>query len=136
MGSTRSPLAAVPGRYRRAESEAGQIFVQPAADPGQHARAYRLENRLDAEQEGDDDQQGHQRLRAAARQHTVVDLEHEQRAGEHQDIDRAGVDADACEGGARAGERGGEGICRRFDDMECATNFLPSAVSRRDDRLD
>ena len=51
------------GRHGRAEGQAGQILVQPAADPGQHARAYRLENRLDAEQEGDDDQQRHQRLR-------------------------------------------------------------------------
>ena len=114
MGSTRSPLAATAGdRHGGPEGRPRQILVQPAADPRQHARAYCLQRSPGRQQEGNDCQKCDECLRAAARQNAVVDLEHEQRAGEGQDVDGAGKEADAGECGARAGERDGKGIVPR-----------------------
>jgi hypothetical protein len=50
------------------------------------------------------DQQGHERRHAAAGQHAVVDLEHEQGAGEHQNIAHAAEQRDGEERAAASAE--------------------------------
>ena len=57
------------------------------------------------EQERGDDAQADQGRHRFARQHPVIDLEHEDRAGEHQDVADGGKDADADQGVA-AGAHG------------------------------
>jgi hypothetical protein len=46
-----------------------------------------------------------QRRHAAARQHPVIDLQHENRAGEVQKIDHAAHDANADKGAATGAQR-------------------------------
>lgn len=59
-------------------------------DARQHAPAYMVENTHEPEQEHHDDEQHYQRVHGKARQHPAIDLQHEQRPGEHQDVHDTG----------------------------------------------
>ena len=60
-----------------------QLFVEAVADAHQHAPADQIEQALRGEQARRENDERDQRRDAAARQHTVVDFQHEDRAGEH-----------------------------------------------------
>ena len=78
------------------------------ADAHQDAAADHVDDALRAVEAGHQDQQRDQRRHAAARQHAVIDFEHEQRAGEHQKIAHAAEQRDGEEGPAAGAERGGK----------------------------
>ena len=80
-------------------------FVERGADAHQHAAADQVENALGDVQSAGQDHQADQRRDAAARQHPVVDLQHEDRAGQIQQVDHATHDADADEGVAAGAQR-------------------------------
>ena len=81
-------LAGGPRLERRAhhdfERARRQFFVEPAPDAQQDAPAQHVEQPLEGEQHEDEQGKSDQGRNAAARQHAVVDLEHEERAGEAQ----------------------------------------------------
>jgi len=54
---------------------------------------------------GGQDQKRDQGRHAAARQHPIVDFQHEQRAGEHQNVAHAAEQPDGKEGTATGAER-------------------------------
>ena len=80
-----------------------------AADPDKNSSANCVENAEGREQHRHKDQQADQRWHAAARQHAIVDFEHEHRAGQHQHIAHAADDGRAVERAAARSER-----CREF----------------------
>jgi len=65
------------------------------ADPHQDAAPDRVNHALSGIQTGNQKEQRYQRRHASARQNAVVNFEHEQRAGEHQQV------AHAAENGGR-----------------------------------
>ncbi len=88
-------------------------LVQRAADAHQHAPADRIEQTLDRIDHGDHDGQPDQRRNTAARQHAIVDLQHEQRAGEHQHVDGAAEQPDGHEGAPACGDSARDRRVRR-----------------------
>ena len=56
-----------------------------------------LEQRLERQKDGGQNRQTYKRRHAAARQHPVVDLQHEHRAGQHQEVDQPAECPDADE---------------------------------------
>ena len=90
-------------------------LVEAVADAHQDAAADRFDGALRRIEAGDQDHQRDQRRHAAARQHAIVDFQHEQRAGEHQQIAHAAEHADGDESlPARNQRRGKFGTCRRL----------------------
>jgi hypothetical protein len=83
------------------EYEGAELRINAAADPREQARAHQLEPTL--EQVNDDhqhDERG-ERRHAAAREHAVVNLQHEQGAGQHQHVDGAAEDRGNSKGALR-----------------------------------
>ena len=70
----------------------GQQPVEPDARPGQHARAHHVEAGKRDERHQQRDRQHHQRDLARARDHPVVDLQHVERRGEIEQVDRQAED--------------------------------------------
>ncbi len=81
-----------------------QSLIEPAPDPHQDASAQHVEQPLEAEQHEREQREAEQRRHAAARQHAVVDLQHEDRPGQHEQIDQAARHRDADEGIAVGGD--------------------------------
>ena len=80
-------------------------FVERGADAPQDPSPEQVEPALgDVEEAGENDQ-ADQGRHAAAWQHPVVDLQHENRAGQIQQIDHATHDADADKGAAAGTQR-------------------------------
>ena len=75
-----------------------ELLVQRAADAYQHAAANRIEQTLDRIDGCHHDGQPDQCRNTATWQHAIVDLQHEQRAGEHQHVDGAAEQTDGHEG--------------------------------------
>ena len=75
-----------------------KLRIDLSADADEQASAHGVEQRLEDEQNGRQHTQRDKRRHAAARQHAIVDLQHEQRAGQHQDVDQPAEHADADEG--------------------------------------
>ena len=73
--------------------------------PRQHARPGVVEQAHHQEQEGDDGDERHQRRLRTRGQHPVVDLEHEQRAGQHQQVHEGAEQPDRGEPPAALAER-------------------------------
>src|SRR6186713_3296947 len=65
---------------------AAECLVEAAANSHQNAGADHVKQALRRIKAGGEDHESDKRWHAAARQHTVVDLEHEKSAGEHQDV--------------------------------------------------
>ena len=80
-------------------------LVERGADAAEDAAADQVENALGDVQSGGENDQADQGRHAAARQHPVVDLQHEDRAGQIQQVDHAAHDADADEGVAAGAQR-------------------------------
>ncbi len=80
-------------------------FIERGADPTQNPAPDQVENALGhvhaAGQDREADKGGH----APAGKHPVVDLEHEQRTGQIEQIDHAAHDADADKGIAAGAQR-------------------------------
>src|ERR1700743_1518609 len=80
-------------------------FVQRGADTTENAAAQEIENTLKEVHAAGEDREPNQRRNAPARQHAVIDLEHEQRAGQVEYVDHAADDADADKGAAACMQR-------------------------------
>ena len=80
-------------------------LIERGADPHQDPSADQVENALGDVQPAGKNHQADQGRHAAARQHAVVNLEHEQRAGQIEQIDHAAHGADADEGVAAGAQR-------------------------------
>ena len=85
-----------------------QPFVDPAPDAEQDAPAQHVEQALKREQHQHEQRQSDQSWNAAARQDTVVDLQHEQRRREAEQADKSACDRNADEGAAMSAERGAQ----------------------------
>jgi len=73
-------------------------LVDEVADGHEIGRVGRVEQNLESELGGGHRTQRNQGGHAGARQHAVVDLQHEQGTGEHQHVDDAGQHTDGREG--------------------------------------
>ena len=80
-------------------------FIERGADPPEDPAADQVEHALRNVEAAGEDDQADQRRHAAAREHPVVDLQHEERAGQIEQVDHATHDADADEGGAAGAQR-------------------------------
>ena len=123
------PVALGASHDRRAELAVEdlltQILVQGRSDAGEDAAAEHVEQTLEEIEHDDDDGEADQRRNAPARQDPVIDLHHEDRAGQVEQVDQAAEHGDAQEGTATGGhdaeaflEGAGHGRClerlRRF----------------------
>ena len=103
------PVAAAPCPQGKADDRVvdaqAERLVERLADAHQDAAAHQLEDALEGVEHRGEDGEAHQSRHAAARQHPVIDLEHEERAGQHQHVAHAGEEPDAEEGAAAGGER-------------------------------
>ena len=82
-----------------------QGFVERGADAAEDAAAQQVEEALRHVEAGGDDDEADQRRHAAARQHAVIDLQHEDRAGEIQQVDEAAHHEHADERAATGAQR-------------------------------
>lgn len=102
-------LAAVADDKRHPDDDvidpAAQHLVQCRSDPDQNAAADQVEDTLDDIEPACQHDQADQRGDTAARQHPVVDLKHEERAGEIQNVDDEAHHADTDKGTAAGAKR-------------------------------
>ena len=95
------PLAAIAGPERqpddRIEDAATEELVEPCANAGQHACAHDVEHALERVEHRHKQNECDKRRHAAARQDAIIDLQHEQRARQHQDVDDAAEAGDGYE---------------------------------------
>ena len=82
-----------------------QGFVERAADAHEDASANCIENTQGREQCRGENQKADQCGHAPARQHAVIDFQHEHGAGEHQNVAHAADQCGAIEGPAARGKR-------------------------------
>ncbi len=75
-------------------------FIERGSDPAEDASPDQVEDSLRHVEESRQQDQADQGRDAAARQHPIVDLEHEQRPGQIEQVDHAAHNADADEGGS------------------------------------
>ena len=80
-------------------------FIERGADAAEDPSADQVEAALGDVQAAGENDQADQGRHAAARKHAVVDLQHEDRAGQIQQIDHATHDADAEERAAAGAQR-------------------------------
>ena len=119
VAQPRPRLAALAGDAGRGRGRLEDLGVEAGldqrADAGGDAAAGVVEHAHDAVERGDQHGEGDQRRLRPARQHPVVDLEHVERAGQHQDVDEAAEDRQRHEQRPRAaqglvGGRGGVSV--------------------------
>ncbi|MGY4431517.1 hypothetical protein ACVWWO_003994 [Bradyrhizobium sp. F1.13.1] len=103
------PLVAAADQQRQAddgvEHPLVQGFVQRGADPAQNPVADHVQNALRHVEETGEDDQADQGRNAAARQHPIVDLQHEDRPGQIEQVDHAAHQADADKRRATGAQR-------------------------------
>ena len=100
-----------------------QADVEQGGDPAQHPRAQRLEISLHQIGEQHHQRQAEQGCDIAARNHAVIDLQHIERAGQHQNIDHAAEYGDADHAPRAVAQRKRDGIIgvqRRKQAGNCA----------------
>ena len=94
-------LAGMPGRDGKADHGAmhsqGEALIEQHRRADDDTRADQIENALECVGADQEDREGDQRGHAAAAQDPVVDLQHVQRAGEHQQVHDAREQSDAPE---------------------------------------
>ena len=78
-------------------------MIEALANAKQHARADDVEDGLEGVQAGRQDGEADERGDTAACQDAVVDLKHEQRPGQRQQIDRTADERDRRDGRCQAG---------------------------------
>jgi hypothetical protein len=117
-------VAAVSGLQRQAHDglvdARAQRLVELAADPHENAAADHVEQAERGEQAGGQDHQADEGRDAAARQHAVVDFQHEEGAGELQDVAHAAHQADRDESATAGRQR-----FRKLGALVRFTNRLP-----------
>ena len=91
--------------YERVVDAATERLVECAADPDKNSAPDCVEHPEGREQHRNENQQTDQRRHAAARQHAVVDFEHEHGAREHENIAHATDQRGAVKGTAARGKR-------------------------------
>ena len=100
-------LAGMPGRNGKPDHGAvhgqGEALIEQHRRPDDDAGADQIENTLECVGADQEDREGDQRRHAPAAQDAVVDLQHVQRAGEHQQVHDAREQGDARR--TRAGNR-------------------------------
>ena len=103
-------LIAAPERQTRHEvvDAPGERVVDDAADADQDASADQIEQAVTRVENCRDDNKPDQGRNAAARQHAVIHFEHEEGAGQRQDVERAAHDPDAGKSAAAAPKGGGQ----------------------------
>src|SRR3954467_11652353 len=79
------------------EHASAQSFVERGADTDEHASAQHVEDALESVEDESDHRQSNERRDAPARQHAIVNLEHEEPARQIEHVDQAGHTADAEE---------------------------------------
>ena len=89
----------------RVEHAGAQRLVEARADTHQDAPADQVEHALGGVEEGRQDDEADQGRHAAARHHAVVDLQHEEGAGEVEHVDHRAHHADGDEGAAAGMKR-------------------------------
>ncbi len=103
------PLAAPASDQRQphhgVEHACVQRLVERGADAAEDAAAQEIEQALRHVEAGGDDDEADQGGHAAARQHAVVDLQHEDRAGQIQQVDDATHQENADECAAAGAQR-------------------------------
>ena len=72
-----------------------QLVIQSLTDPGNHAAADQVDQPHECVQRHHQDDQPHQGRHRTAGQHPVIDLQHEQRPGQGQQIDDE-TEGDQC----------------------------------------
>ncbi len=92
-----APSLRVALRMHQAEHARTKRCVEREADAQQQPRAQSLRARPETRRATARTDQARPGRNAAARQHAVVDLQHEQRAGQHQHVDEAARDRGADE---------------------------------------
>ena len=106
------PFAAVTDEQRHAHNDivdpAAEHLVQCRSYADQDTAADQVENALNHIETARQHDQTDERRNAAARQHTVIDLEHEERAGQIKNIDDAAHHTDADKGAAAGAQRRAE----------------------------
>jgi len=85
-----------------------QRLIEADADARKNASAEEIEEALCDVKPGGEAGKPNQRRHAAAGQHPVIDLQHEHRAGEHEQVAHRADQAGRDEGAAARAERGGE----------------------------
>ena len=80
-------------------------LIERGADPTEDPGADHVEDALHDVHAARQDREADQGRHAAARQHPVIDLQHEQRAGQVEQVDHAAHDANADEGIAAGAQR-------------------------------
>ena len=111
--------------HDRLVNPAAERLVEAAADTHQDAAADQIEQAQRRVEPAGEDHEPDQRRHAAARQHAVVDLQHEDRAGQHEDVAHAAHQADRNECTAASGERVPEfGTRRSGPTMGCRINLI------------
>ncbi len=84
---------------------AAECFVERRSNPHQNSSPDQVENALGDVQPAGENDQTDKRRHAAARQHAVVDFQHEERAGQVQKVDHGAHGADAKEGATAGPQR-------------------------------
>ena len=69
------------------EHPAAQAFVERPSHPHHYARADEFQKAVKTVEDADQRHQRHQRRHGTAGQNPVIDLQHEKRAGQHQQVD-------------------------------------------------
>ena len=92
----RSLVARPQGQKQRGrESLAMQLAIERVADADEKPQPDEVEQAVDRIEPDHDDGDADQRRHALRGQHAVVDLQHVERAGQAEDVDHGGEDADA-----------------------------------------
>jgi hypothetical protein len=90
--------------HHRVVDLAAELLVERKADVQQDARAQDFQEAHEDIERGGDHHQPGQRRQAAARDHPVVDLQHEERSGERENVDETAHQRRAGEGAAKGGD--------------------------------
>lgn len=104
---------------------AAQRRIERHADPTQQANADEVQAALQEEQDDHQHGQADEGRHAAARQHAVIDLEHEHRSCQHQDVADGTEHRDASQGRAARPQ----GLCK-FPTLGCARGCMSGCRQR------
>jgi hypothetical protein len=93
--SVRAAAALRAQRHHRAMNRRSQMLIEQSRRANDNAGADHVEHALECERADQNDRERDQRRHAAARQDPIVDLQHVERSGQHQQIDHGGEQRNA-----------------------------------------
>ena len=120
-----------PGPQRGAKHLRGERGFECSGETRGHARAQQFEQREKGVGAGDQHEQRHEGRHRAAGQHAIVDLQHEQRAGQHQEVSGEAHDAKRQQREAGAPQKGADGAFAPGAVRHVSTPSLPVGRLRR-----